>query len=137
MHLLIPPRLIDEICQVGKLEDYRMPLTDLITRIYADGLKVSTRYDVGHSSILNGHVRVTLIGVIHPLDIIWELIHEYGHFLSGERKPEDTDLEREEKAWFYADKLIVSFPHLVPHYEKYNICKQRCLKSYQLQKSRT
>jgi hypothetical protein len=135
MQHAVPPRLVDEICDIGKLKEFRSPLTDLITRIYAEGLKVSTRYDIGQSSIFRGHIRVTLVGVIEPLDIIWEMMHEYGHFLSGERKPEDSDIQREEMAWSYADKLISSFPELLKHRDAYTICRERCLKSYRSQKS--
>ena len=128
-------RLLDEVCSVGKLEDYRETLRYIFLLINESGCKVSTRYDVGYSnindSVENGsHIRISLVAVQYPLDIIWKLLHEYGHFLSGKRQPTDSTIYREELAWKYADELLERYPELVIHKDAYERCKEECLISY-------
>lgn len=85
------PRLVDEICSVGKLESYRIVLEEILIRIHNNGCRVSTRYDVDFSNFWEdlekgNRIQVSLRKVEKPLDIIWKLLHEFGHHLSGPQK---------------------------------------------------
>lgn len=135
MPLPFPDRLIDELCHNGDLEDYRETIRDILSVITATGIKVSTRYDVSFSNIESPtdnitRIRVSLKNVKAPLNIIWQLLHEFGHFLSGKAKPGDTLLFREELAWQFADKLLGDFPALTAHKKEYEKHKLECLNSY-------
>ncbi|WP_276504974.1 hypothetical protein [Terrimonas pollutisoli] len=128
-------RFLNEVCFEGKLEAYRNTLSQLFSLISKNGCRVSARYDVGYSNIEesvenSNHIRISLIAVEDPLDIIWKLLHEYGHFLSGKRKPDDLTIQREELAWSFADELIKDYPDLLVHQDAYIRCKQECLNSY-------
>jgi len=134
------PRLIDEICTIGKLEQYRKTLTSILTIIQNNGCSISTRYDVRYSNIeqnigSSSRIRVSMINVANPLDIIWKLLHEYGHYLSGPKMLKDTLMQREELAWTYADKLVQLYPDLVAKIDDYETCKEVCLDSYRKKKS--
>jgi hypothetical protein len=134
-------RLLKEICQNGHLENYTESLDQLLKYISEAGVKVSTRYDVGYSNFEDytdhiPRIRVSLTNVVHPLDIVWELMHEYGHYLSGKRKPEDITLEREILAWTHADRILHLFPEFAKHIRDYNLCKFRCLQSYEASSNR-
>lgn len=127
--------LLDEICDKGRLEEYRGTLQKIIIMIMEKGCKISTRYDVHYSNIEenkeNGyHIRVSLANSGEPLDIIWTLLHEYGHYLSGKKQPGDSRLQREQLAWTYADKLVAEFPQLSVNRQSYERCRQRCLGTY-------
>ena len=128
-------RLLNEICDVGMLEEYRNVVDVLLEMIIKKGCRISIRYDVEYSNIVDAvdhgsHIRVSLKNVKDPLDIIWKLLHEYGHFLSGKTKSNTSILEREELAWRYADEIVKSFPELLAHKEAYNKCKELCLNTY-------
>ena len=128
-------RLLSEVCAVGNLDDYRHTLTILFRVIKASECKLSTRYDVEYSNIEDSiehgnHIRISLKNVENPLDIVWKLLHEYGHFLSGRRKKADSILEREELAWNFADNLVKNYPQLMLEKKSYDKCKEECLNSY-------
>ena len=128
-------RLIDEISTIGKLEDYRNTLEDILVLIHNDGCRVSTRYDVVYSNIgenleYGRYIQVSLKNVSKPLDIIWKLLHEYGHYLSGVKESKDFTIEREVLAWDNAEKMVMTYPDLVAKIWDFNQCKMECLDSY-------
>ncbi len=128
-------RLVNELCKNGNLENHREPLASLLDLIHKSGVKVSTRYDMPSSSYeayvdADKRIRVSLYDLTDPLDVIWEIMHEFGHHLSGERKPEDDTMAREELAWLYADNLLQQFPYFISFKKQYDTCKQNCLHSY-------
>jgi hypothetical protein len=130
-------RLLNEVCEVGKLEEFRHTLNQLFDEIGQSGCKVSARYDVEYSNIQDSiehgsHIRISLKNVGNPIDIIWKLLHEYGHFLSGNRKVGDSILQREELAWSHADNVLKNYPQLILLEESYDRCKEKCLNSYRL-----
>ena len=129
-------RLIDEIFTVGKLNPmYRATLEEIIVRIEADGCQVMTRYDISSSSYeaySDGQciARVSLKDVDEPMNIVWRLLHEYGHFLSGQIQLNDRMIDREERAWQYADDLK-EYPDLLLCIHDYERCKAHDIKTYQ------
>jgi hypothetical protein len=66
---------------------------------------------------------------------IWNLLHEYGHYLSGDRLMGYTELDelaREEEAWENALKEIQKYPILLNEINDFNYHKEFCLKNYRL-----
>ena len=129
------PTLLDEICTKGGLElSYRSVLERIIIRIEKDGCIVTTRYDMKSSSydtnIESDIIRVSLKDVEEPLNIIWRLLHEYGHYLSGRAKVGDQKMQREDLAWKHADTLVREYPELLPRIDDYERCKEQDLNSY-------
>lgn len=129
-------KLINEFCDNGKLEPFRDLITKILDDIQESGVKISTRYDVDFSnfedfrSVESKRIRVSLKSVKEPLEIIWILFHEYGHFLSDRRKKEDSQIAREELAWEKAEDIIKNYSELNEFSDSFERCKKRCLNSY-------
>lgn len=128
-------RLINEICKEGKLEPYRVTLTSILNKIYAQGAYVSCRYDRTASNIdphpeKPYHIRLAMVGVKHPLNIIWALLHEFGHYLDGKRLNSDEDIPREQSAWKHAEAFLMQYAELIAQYELYEIYRDWCLDTY-------
>lgn len=128
-------RLTDEICTVGNLEEYRNQTRSILDMITDSGCTVSTRYDVSYSNIEDyiegsNHIRVSMVNGDEPLTILWSLLHEFGHFLSGKKSADDSIVRREELAWRHADELLKKYPELLSKIDNYNAFKNKCLKSY-------
>ena len=83
--------LIDEFDKNGKLEPFRELITKILDEIHDRGVQVSIRYDVDFANFEDfapaesKRIRVSLKNVKDPLEIIWVLFREYGHFLSHPR----------------------------------------------------
>lgn len=130
------PRLVEEICAKAKLDvAYHATLAQLITRIEAGGCDVMTREDGIPSSYYPCTdrppiIRVNVKNVETPFNVFWDLLHEYGHHLSGKRQAEDESLEREELAWQKADALIGQYPDLVLRSDEYERWKEHDINTY-------
>lgn len=130
------PRLLDEICANGKLEEFRDTIKEILDEIHQRGCKVSTQYVRPTSSFewYTPHppmIRVKMHLNDQPLHIVWALLHEYGHFLSGKRQASDEKMGRENLAWKHADKLVSQFPQLSKHNASYSKYRKTCLKTYE------
>jgi hypothetical protein len=130
------PRLLEEICAKAKLDvAYSGTLATIIGRIEADDCEVFTRADglpssYEHYTDRPSIIRISLINVGEPLNIIWRLLHEYGHHLSGKRQAEDQDIVREKLAWKHADGLVQEYPDLILRINDYERCKEHDLETY-------
>jgi hypothetical protein len=66
-----------------------------------------------------------------PLHFAWEMLHEFGHHLSGKPRPvEDGTLAREELAWDYAEKELTRYPDLAAQIDDFITYRKFCLDSY-------
>lgn len=89
-------QLINEFCANGKLEPYRSLVTKILDNMQEKGVKISARYDVDFSNFEDygtddsTRIRISLKNVEEPLDVLWILFHEFGHFLSPTRKNDDS-----------------------------------------------
>jgi len=100
-----------EICQKGKLAGYESIISILIDQIDASDCKISCCDTCETSSIVQywdsserDHIK---IGFLYPrerpIHYIWEILHEFGHHLSGKPvKGEEKTVAREELAWEHA-----------------------------------
>ncbi|TXI95277.1 MAG: hypothetical protein E6Q35_09950 [Chryseobacterium cucumeris] len=129
-------KLIDEFCKNGKLEPFRELMTKILDEIQDRGVQVSIRYDVDFSNFEdfasdeNKRIRISLKNVKDPLEVIWVLLHEYGHFLSHTRQNNDSPIAREELAWEKAEEVIKNYSELNEFSISFESCKKRCLNSY-------
>ncbi len=126
---------IDEFCAKARMESHREILTQILDDLTAQGVTISAREDVEFSNYeaypeQGKHIRISLKNVKIPLDVIWILFHEFGHFQSGDIKSTDTVIGREELAWNYADATFKTYPELNDELESYETCKLRCLSTY-------
>lgn len=130
--------LLQELIKFGKLEDYAAELQDIIERIRQDDCEISTIYNDKCSRLefskiksFKNRIRLSLADIrLHPLDLIWDLLHEFGHHQSGLKQDNDIELEREELAWKLAEIELAKYPRLAEEIESFNLRKASCLKTY-------
>ena len=134
------PRILNEVCKKGNLEQYRQIVKELFDFINKHGCRIATQYHRPTSTLdwspPTGPI-IRLNPEVHsePLHVIWILLHEFGHFLSG--KPQTPHLnnqqrwERELLAWEHADQQLNKFPVLLPYMESYIHQRANCLKTYE------
>lgn len=128
-------QLINEICKNGLLEDYRDTIELILKEIFKNGAKVSCKYNETPSNIdpdrvRPHHIRVSMIQVKDPINIIWNILHEYGHYLDWPVKVKDSRIDREETAWKYAELMLRRYTQLLKEIEKFDIYKNWCLGTY-------
>jgi len=133
-------QLIHELCRNGKLEEHRKILSQIVKEIEDLDCIISCHYLNNESYIeqrtdieVKSHIRISLkANRTDPLEIIWDILHEYGHHLSGKKNKEDLTLEREKEAWGYAlieAKKYFDSEEELACFEKY---KNLCLKTYSM-----
>lgn len=128
-------KLADEICKVGNLEPFRDAIKYIFEIIKEKPCKISFHYNKNEPSscaFLNGnaHIRVGIKNRPRPLIILWDLLHEYGHFVSGERKENDTDISREMVAWQHATETFIKLPWLLWYADDFQNYMAQCIDSY-------
>ena len=115
-------RTVAEFCAKGNLENYKEILKQIFEKIENKGCQISTRED----DISSRHwfikekclIQISFLqSYNNPLDIIWTILHEFGHHLSGEPNKADEGnldilIEREKLAWDYAREELFSYPEL-------------------------
>ena len=65
-----------------------------------------------------------------PFNVFWDLLHEFGHHLSGKRQEEDQTLALEEMARKHADALVQEYPDLLLRMDDYERSKEHDLNRY-------
>ena len=128
-------RLINEICAQRGLESYRNTIANLLEEIYTEGAIVSCKYNesasnIDPSEIRPCHIRISMIRVKHTLNIIWALLHEFGHYLDWPRNHKDSKIDRENRAWQIAEKYLNKYPDLQEKILWFHEYKDWCLSTY-------
>ena len=125
-------RLITEIINNGKLSEYEEIIKEVIENISQQGFIISTRYDSSQSAIdwISKRIRISLIK--DPMSIVWDLFHEYGHLISGEKcgGSKLIDCDREVKAWDNAFTKLSKYPRLLSQKDNFDKYRVDCLKTY-------
>ena len=127
---------INEFCVKGNLEEFRNILQDIFHKIEKGNCTISARYDSEISSHVDSIIRISLLPIYKkPLHILWTILHEFGHCLSGaiDKKDEynlEVRIASEEKAWEYAEKELLKFPVLLEWNADFKNYKNECLKTY-------
>lgn len=133
-------QLLVELCANGRLSEYREILEAIISSIRKSNCKISCKYNDHVTSIVQSnendgrqsHIRISLIKKREqPLHIIWEILHEYGHHLSGKRNEGDSDIDRENEAWNNAFVEMKKYFNSKVDFDSFENYKLKCLKTYQ------
>src|SRR5438105_312416 len=125
--------LINEFCFKAKLSNFREFLTSIITEIENSDCKIGCN-DIERTSVLrpteNGYL--IHIGLIEkePLHVLWDILHEFGHFQSGHKENHEIEYKREIEAWGFAHLKMMKYAELVPHENNFKLYKEDCVASY-------
>lgn len=134
-------QIINEFCFEWDLELYRSCLEIAIQIIKDNDFSVSI-WRNGPRSKINwdqNHIQIAISEKSKgTLAIIWDILHEIGHLLTGNPKNNDFStpdkITREEIAWENAWIIVKSkMPALVIAYEDFNNYRNDCLMSYKNQ----
>ncbi len=129
---------VNEFCKKGELYDYR----DILLKIFEDIVKkgcwiypVEIFGDEKSSHQINGtccHIEISLKSnqYSNPLDIIWTILHEFGHHLSGLPNGKEKSIERERQAWDLGQKILNEFPKLKVKEKDFENFRDTCLINY-------
>jgi len=133
-------RLKREIILKGKLNGFEETLEKLLQTIFDAGCDISCCDICENSSIeqsiddfLKPHIRIGFkTARENSIHIIWDILHEFGHHLSGKADGEEKTLERERVAWDLGLKQLFCFPELTGYVDNYKNYRDKCLKTYNL-----
>lgn len=141
MHYNKKEQKINEFCAKG-LENYRDIITSIFAQIEESGCNISARYDGGpclhEYTNTNGQcgIRISFQRQYEdPLEIIWIILHEFGHHLSGpldskERSNLQLRIERENLAWEKAEKMLATYPNLIKLKSNFDNYEKQCMETY-------
>ena len=129
--------LIDEICVNGKLEVHRKVIEDIFSAFELKPCSIACKYN-GTPSVTEFNPNGTIIRLDvkdreSPLNIIWDLMHEYGHFFNGsidDKNDKNKIAISEYKAWRFADEFFDCFLELQQYRTEFNKYRQVCFSSY-------
>lgn len=130
---------LNEFCKVGKLESFRDLLIQLFEIIEKSGCRISSRYEKLTSShefeIKGCCMRICLREIYSdPIEIIWTILHEFGHHISG--KPALsidsllTKISREKIAWELGRPIAMQFPSLAIKIDSFDKYAEACIQTY-------
>lgn len=131
-------QIIDEFCIGWGLDPYRICVATAIQIAKDKEFSVSI-WRNGLRSKINWEQCIIQIAIPENskgrLSILWDLLHEIGHLLTGRPKENEliaeNALEREEKAWDIAWNIVIDkMPSLQDAYNDFNNHKKECLRSY-------
>ena len=132
---------VNAFCAKG-LENYRDIIAAIFKQIEKSKCHISARYDGGHSlhefTDTNGKCRIRIClqkQYDNPIEIIWIILHEFGHHLSEPMDVEDRSnfqlrIEREKLAWEKAEKLLILYPKLLELKSNFDNYQKQCLETY-------
>jgi hypothetical protein len=124
-----------EFIAVGKLEEFTNEINAIIQKITSRDCRISTHYILKNkSSILfestGSIIRIEMSDRSIPIEIIWDILHEYGHFLSGKPETQNANLNREILAWNFAQKELDFYPKLLGLLPDFIAYREHCLDTY-------
>ena len=129
-------RLVKEFCAKSNLFDFAKEITDLIVKIQSDNADVSC-CDTCETSVIEQNtdrknmIRISFkYGKDNSIHYLWDLLHEYGHHLSGQPKNRNIDINREIEAWNNGMNYLKRIPSLLKHLADYENYRDKCLDSY-------
>jgi hypothetical protein len=133
-------QLKDELIDKGKLTLFENTISAIVDKIYATPNCVLSCVDLDDVSLNEqseedgshrSHIRIGLKDRKgDPITVIWDILHEYGHHLTGMPKQGDLKLKREELAWEKAYEEFQNYPELQSHKESLNDYRELCLNNY-------
>ncbi len=129
---------IKEFFSVAKINGsgYESVIIKIIDRIYDKDFSLALDYNINESRIdwKEEKIWIRIKSQKTSMQYIWDLLHEFGHLISGERPTDYTELDelqREEEAWNNAFKEIEKhYPNLLNDIDNFNNYKEFCLETY-------
>jgi len=126
-------RTINEFIQKGNLSELSSEVDSIIRKIFSNGCTICCHYISDKSSYNSGPppiIRIEMNDRNVPVQIIWDILHEYGHFLSGEQEKKGPKINRELLAWQYAKKELENYPKLRQMILEFEAYAEFCLRTY-------
>jgi hypothetical protein len=130
-------QLAKEISAKIGTKEYHGIILKLIRRIRKGGeFEISSCYSCPASMIVtdpkgetNTHIRLKLNkDIVKSENIIWDILHEYGHCLSG--IPKIPSIIREIEAWHKAYIILLKYPELQIMEKSFFDYQKSCLETY-------
>lgn len=126
-------KLIREIVHGCSLKDYEFEIALIVKKIYLSNCTLACHY-IGLQSSCRFDptplIRIKVQDRNNPMHVIWDILHEYGHFLSGLPKSRGPNLVREILAWDFARQEVNYYPRLLAALNEFNIYREFCLSTY-------
>jgi hypothetical protein len=131
-------KLKREICHKGNLSQYEETIEKILQSIDNSECSISCCDTCENSSIeqaIDGsfktHIRIGFKGgkekAIH---YIWDILHEFGHHLSGLPNGKERRVEHETLAWELALEQLKKYPELIEYLKDFEEYKENCLGTY-------
>ena len=128
-------QLTREICYRTKSDN----LFDIIHTIVSDicqhrvGIVITDYYETtsiefSKSEFYDAIIRLKIKDDETTEQVLWNILHEYGHFLSG--KPDKISITREIEAWNKAYLVLLKYPQLVSLEQSFFGHQEICLGTY-------
>ncbi len=128
-------RTTQEFIKEGKLHEYSDEVAAIIKKVDIEGCAISCHYRPDESSSHSfapdsNYIRIAMLDKSESVHVIWDILHEFGHFLSGRPEKQGPDLNRELLAWDYAERELEDYPKLKIHSANFYAYKEHCLEDY-------
>ena len=65
-----------------------------------------------------------------PIHYIWDILHEFGHYLSGLPNRHERTFDRELQAWELGLEQLKKYPELFAQVEDFEKYRENCLATY-------
>ena len=128
-------QIVREICHLTKSENLRNTIYPVISDIINKniGISISNFFEtssIEYSNSINckSIIRINIEKDKTTEQVLWDILHEYGHYLSGStQKPNVT---REIEAWNRAYNILVNYKELIPREQSFFKYQEICLETY-------
>ena len=128
-----------EICHKGNLSQFENTVGKILVSIFESDCSISCCDTCGTSSIeqaTDGTFKTQIrIGFKRqkekPIHYLWDILHEFGHHLSGLPNDTERSIERESEAWDLGLEQLRKYPELFDYEDNYKKYSEICLKTYE------
>lgn len=132
-------KLNKEICHKSGLTGYEETIEKILKFIFESNCTISCCDTCTTSSIeqsKNAEFKSRIkIGFKKPkekpIHFIWDILHEFGHHLSGLPNGKEKTLDREKEAWHFGLIELEKYSQLIEHKSDYLMYRESCLKTYE------
>lgn len=136
-------RLKREICYKGNLSQYEDTIEKILQSIHNSECSISCCDTCENSSIeqaIDGsfktHIRIGFKRAKEkPIHYIWDILHEFGHHLSGLPNGKERSVGRETLAWELGFEQLKKYPELIEQVKDFENYKENCLRTYRKKNS--
>ena len=128
-------KLNHEICSKGNLSQYENTVGKILSAIYDAKCTISCcdiceKSRIEHS-MSKTHIRIGFKKAKEkPIHYIWDILHEFGHYLSGLPNRHERTFDRELQAWELGLEQLKKYPELFAQVEDFEKYRENCLATY-------